>query len=147
MKKIFFLISIFYLLSACKDSDKTISKSEVGTSSELIENQELKVHELEASELGEQIEKAPMVADSISVSHANIKENGEEKFMEALKITHIEANSLDERDWKDLKCTVCSKRCCTYCTSDGDRNRCSKTKFTKCSVCSHYSSRHISVNH
>lgn len=48
---------------------------------------------------------------------------------------------------KDLKCGDCSKICCSACTADGDRSRCAKTKFSKCSSCNHSSSIHYPVNH
>lgn len=42
----------------------------------------------------------------------------------------------------NTRCSIDGRICCKNCTSNGDPNRCAKTRFRKCSVCGHSKGSH-----
>ncbi len=53
----------------------------------------------------------------------------------------INQKSVDDV-WYNTKCRTDGRVCCRNCTSNGDPNRCAKTRFRSCSVCGHGKSSH-----
>jgi len=47
-----------------------------------------------------------------------------------------------EDTWHKTKCITDGRVCCSNCNSNGDPNRCAKTRFGNCSVCGHGKSSH-----